>query len=492
MYLASTAQIKQLDKIACERFSFTEESLMDNAAKALSEEIKNTFGANREYVFFCGRGKNAGDGFLTARNLKLSGAKVRILLTDSEDKLSPAAFQALEKAKKAIVPIGDISEGVSEKAIIVDALLGISVSGAPEGSIKQAIDIINKCPNTKISIDVPSGLNADSGRFAGSVVKADHTYTLAIDKTGLNIYPGIEYCGEKKLLDIGIPEQAVAALQFRTYLSDGETVRAMLPERKPDGHKGDFGKVGKIGGSEGMAGSVCLAAEAVLTSGAGMCYVFVPSEIKNTVAAKLTEAIVVDDSRVLEYFDVLDSIAVGMGHAQNSKAKHIIKTVMQKYTKPVVVDGDGLNQLSANISLLKSKKCPVVLTPHTVEFSRLIGISAEEINKSRIYLTEKFSAEFNVSLVLKGARSVICKQGGAVRINPTGNSGMATAGSGDVLSGIIAALLAQGADTYEAAVTGVYLHGMAGDFAAAEKTEYSVKAGDIISYLPEAFKKITK
>ncbi len=489
MYLASSAHIKQLDKLCEEQFQLPEEQLMENAAEAISEKLKEYYGKDREYAFFCGRGNNGGDALLAARNLKLSGATVKVYMTDSEDKLSKTAYIAWEKAAKAIVPMVSYKDAVSEKAVVVDGLLGISLRNAPEGTIKEAIDKINSLSNEVVAIDIPSGLSADNGRAAGSVVCADRTLTLALHKIGINLYPGKIYCGKTELLDIKIPKEAVSMLKFKYHLTDEETVKAILPKRKPDGHKGTFGKVGIVGGSTGMAGSVCLAAEAALRSGAGMCYVFVPSEIKDIVSVKLTEAIVLDENELEKYFDKLDSLAIGMGYSQNSKGKHIIKAVMKKFTSPVVADGGGINVLAENMSLLKEKNCPLVLTPHTVEFSRLTGLAPEEVELNRIYLCEKLATENNLTAVLKGAATVVSSSKGEIRINPTGNSGMATAGSGDVLSGITAALLAQGAETFDAASLAVYLHGLAGDIAKEEKTEYSIKAGDLIDNLSKAFKK---
>ncbi len=491
MYLASSAHIKQLDRIAVSEFNIPEEILMENAAEAVSQKLKEYYGTDREYAVFCGRGNNAGDGFLTAKNLKLSGAKVKIYMSDSEDKLSETSYKAWEKAKKAIVPMGTINDEVSKNAIVVDALLGISLRNAPQGTIKEGILRINSLENEVVSIDIPSGLSADSGRAEGEVVKADRTFTLALSKIGLNVYPGKSYCGKTELLDIKIPPEAVSMLKFKNYLTDENIIKSILPQRLPYGHKGTFGKVGIAGGSEGMAGSVCMAAEAVLRSGAGMCYVFVPSSIKDIVSVKLTEAIVLDESELEKYFDKLDALAIGMGYSQNSKAKHIIKTVMQKFNSPVVVDGDGLNILAKNPVLLKNRKCPLVITPHSMEFSRLTGLGLNEVESGRIYLCEKFALENNLTAVLKGAATVISSKSGEVRINPTGNSGMATAGSGDVLSGMIAAFLAQGSEPFDAATLGVYIHGLAGDIEAEEKTEFAIKATDIINSIPKAFKKIT-
>jgi len=218
--------------------------------------------------------------------------------------------------------------------------------------------------------------------------------------------------------------------------------------------------------------------------------VFVPEEIFDTVSIKLTEAIVLKESEIPNYLDKLDSIAIGMGYSQNGKIKHIMKMVMQKFTKPVVIDADGINFLAKNQGILKSKKCPAVLTPHPGEFSRLTGLSIDEVNSNRIFLASKYANELSSVVLLKGAATVISSVDGEIRINLTGNSGMATAGAGDVLSGIIAGLLAQGMNTFNSASIGAYIHGMSGDIAADKLSEYSVTAGDLIDNIPYAFKNI--
>lgn len=487
MLLATSAQVKQLDQMAASEFSLPEEKLMENAAAALANEIERDFGKERAFFFLCGRGKNGGDGFLTAKNLLERGCSVSVFSTDSPEQFNPLTLRAYEAAKKAGVPLLSEQTVPEKSAIVVDALLGIGITGEPKGSIKEAIDLVRQWKNTVISIDIPSGVNADNGRAVGSHIKAKKTYSLAIDKVGLNVYPGAELAGEKVILDIGIPKEAYAKLHYNYRLITDEMAGRLLPERPEFSHKGTFGKVGIVGGSAGMSGSVTLASLAALRAGAGMCYLFVPDDIYETVCGKLNEVIVRKDSELEKYLGELDAIAIGMGHAQNPKAKHIMKLVMQKFTKPVLVDGDGLNFLAANEAMLKKAACPLIFTPHEMEFSRLSKMDLPEVIQNKIYFSMKYAKENCVTTVLKGPKTIVASQSGEVRINTTGNNGMATAGSGDVLSGIIAGLLAQGLSPYDAASLGVYLHGAGGDIYAKEYATYSLIAGDLIACLPKAF-----
>lgn len=487
MLLATSAQVKQLDQITASEFSIPEEKLMENAAFALAEEIYKDFGKEQAFLFLCGRGKNGGDGFLTAKNLLQKGCSVSVFATDPPEQFNPLTLRAYEAAKSAGVPVCSDLSLPDKSAIVVDALLGIGITGEPKGSIKEIIDTVREWKNTVISVDIPSGVNADNGRASGSHIKAKKTYTLAIDKVGLNVYPGAELAGEKTVLDIGIPKEAYTRLHYSYRLISGEMARMLLPGRPDFSHKGTFGKVGIIGGSTGMSGSVTLSSLAALRAGAGMCYLFVPDDIYDTVCVKLNEVIVRRDSDLEKYLGELDAIAVGMGHAQNPKAKHIMKLVMQKFTKPVLVDGDGLNFLAANETLLKKASCPLIFTPHEMEFSRLSKMELSEVIQNKIYFSMKYAKENCVTMVLKGPKTIVASQSGEVRINTTGNNGMATAGSGDVLSGIIAGLLAQGLSPYDAASLGVYLHGAGGDIYVKEHSKYALIASDLIAYLPKAF-----
>ncbi len=492
MLLATSAQVKQLDQIAVSEYSIPEEELMANAADALAEAIFQDYGKEHPYLFLCGRGKNGGDGFLTAKNLLEKGCTVSVVASDLPEQLNPLTRKAYETAKEAGISITANPVKPDAAAIVVDALLGIGITGEPRGNIKTIIEAVQNWKNTIISIDIPSGLNADNGKAPGVHIKAKKTYSLAIDKVGLNVYPGAELAGEKVVLDIGIPEEAYKKLSYSYRLINPEMARMLLPQRADYSHKGTFGKVGIVGGSSGMSGSVTLAALAALRSGAGMCYLFVPDEIYETVCIKVNEVIVRKDSELEKYLDQLDAIAVGMGHAQNPKAKHIMKLILQKFTKPVLVDGDGLNFLAANEGMLKKAVCPLVFTPHEMEFSRLLKMDVAEVVQHKIYFSMKYAKENCVTTVLKGPGTIVADPSGDVRINTTGNNGMATAGSGDVLSGIIAGFLAQGLSPYDAASLGVYLHGAGGDICAEETSKFSLVASDLIAYLPKAFHAVEK
>lgn len=489
MYLALSAHIKQLDKLSSEKYNIPVSALMENAGKSLFEQIKKDNLGN-EFSVFCGKGNNGGDGIVLSKYLKCDGNNVSVYLTCQKEELNEVVLEKYNDAKNCGVEFKDFTAEIPENSVIVDALLGISAQGEPRGNIKEAIDKISSYNNVVVSVDVPSGVSADTGKISDSVIKADYTYTLALDKVGLNVYPGKSYAGNKKVLDIGIPKECVNELVFKNHLTDFYTVRTLFPKRKADSHKGDFGKVGIVGGSYGMSGSVCLSAMAALRSGAGLCYVFVPDEIFSIVSCKLTEAIIVKESEISNYLDKLDAIAVGMGYSQDGKKKHIIKLITQKFSKPVVFDAGSIGYLASNKELIKNKKCSAILTPHTGEFSKLINMDTEEINSNRMFLTTKFSKELNSVLLLKGAATLTGGTDGTLRINPTGNSGMATAGSGDVLSGIIAGFLAQGLNCFDAASLGAFVHGLSGDIASSDKTEYGMTAGDIVEYIPMAIKKI--
>ncbi len=489
MLLATSAQIKQLDQLAATQFSIPEEKLMENAAEALADAIFQEYGSSRPYLFLCGNEKNGGDGFLTAKNLLEKGCSVSAYSVGSPEEMNALTARAYEKARAAEVPLLSSIPLPEKETILVDALLGVGITGEARGAVKAAIDHVKDWKNTVLSIDIPSGVNADNGRADGSHITAHKTYTLAIDKVGLNVYPGAAFAGEKAVLSIGIPEEAYTRLHYSYRLITHEMAQQLLPPRKAYSHKGTFGKVGIVGGSAGMAGSVTLAATAALRAGAGMCYLFVPDEIYDTVCVKMNEVIVRKDSELEKYLDQLDAIAVGMGHAQNPRAKHIMKLILQKYHKPVVADGDALNFLAESNALLKKAVCPLIFTPHEMEFARLCGMELSEVQQHRIYFSMKYAKEHCLTVVLKGPKTIVADSEGDVRINTTGNNGMATAGSGDVLAGILAGLLAQGAAPYDAASLGVYLHGCAGDLYASENSPYSLVAGDLIAYLSKAFRR---
>ena len=381
-------------------------------------------------------------------------------------------------AKHKQVPMIPV-EDFQDADICIDALLGTGIKGEISGKYLHAIQAMNQ--HTVFSVDVPSGLNCDNGKPFGICVKAKKTYTLAAHKVGLWIYPGRAYAGEVELLPIGLSDICYGALDAKIQLIDSAMIHRLVPKRNPDSHKGTFGRVAVFGGSKGMTGSVVMASTAALYSGAGYSYAVVPDEIFSLAEQKLTEVIVKSDKEYKKMYDLADALVIGPGYLSASGILHIMKLALSGH-KPVVVDAEGLPYLHH-----AKHDCPTVITPHPGEFAKLMGLSVDEVNQNRIYLSGKYAKENNVVVVLKGAATVIASPDGQTFVNATGNSGMATAGSGDVLSGMIGAFLAMGSTPCDAAILGVYFHGLAGELAVMETSEYGLTATKLLEHIGKAF-----
>lgn len=479
MILVNSAQANKLDLLGESIDGFSGETLMKNAAAALCRAVMRDVDKKQRIAVFCGRGKNGGDGFLLAANLVSEDYRVTAVVCFDEDaQIHPLTEKAIYIAKQKQVSMISV-ENFQGADICIDSLLGTGVKGELSGKYLQAVNLMNA--HTTFSVDIPSGLNCDNAKPVGACVRAKKTYTLAAQKVGLTMYPGKEYAGEVELLGIGLSEACYAALDTKIQLIDSEMFRRLLPKRHPNSHKGTFGRVCVFGGSKGMVGSVVMASTAALNTGAGYSYAVVPDEIFSLAEQKLTEVIVRSDKEYKRMYECADALVVGPGYLSNSGISHIMK-LAQQGTKPIVVDAEGLNYISQT-----KRECPMILTPHPGEFSKMIGLSVEEVNQNRIYLSGKYAKEHNVILVLKGAATVIAAPSGEIRINSTGNSALATAGSGDVLSGMIGAFLAMGASPMDSAVLGVYLHGLAGNLASLDYSEYGVTATKISDYIGKAF-----
>lgn len=481
MQLAMRLQAMKLDELAEKLYGISGAHLMDNAATALFLDIQNKISKDKTISVFCGRGKNGGDGFLLAAKLKDAGYKVKIVLCFShEDNIHPLTLSAMEKATQKNIPLTTVSDA-NESDVIIDAILGTGTTGEISGTYKNAIEKINS-GSYVISVDIPSGLNCDNGKISNVCVKANETLTLGVNKIGLNIYPGAEYAGKVTLLDIGIPPECFSHIETNIHLVNGNFAKKLYPKRYPNSHKGTYGKVAVFGGSKGMTGSVLLAGDGVLRAGAGLSYLAVSEDIFSSVEMKALEHIVVSDKDYKKILKDKDAVVIGMGYLSNPKISHIMK-VIQQNTTPVVVDAEGLNYIEN-----KERKCPMIITPHPGEFSKLIGINIKEVNENRIYLSQKYAKENNITVVLKGAKTVVASPKGEVRIIESGTDAMATAGAGDVLAGLIGGFLAQGLSPFDAGSFGAYIHGLAGELAQKDLSAYSVKASDILNYIGKAMK----
>lgn len=511
MKLVTSAEMRAIDREAIEHHGIPGPVLMENAGRALADFILEVLVEQPDKfrcAIICGKGNNGGDGFVAARHLKQAGVAVAVYFIGPLDKLSADAklnHGRLSEAGLRAVPLAAATDlpDTLDCDVIVDAIFGTGFSGEPEGLAADLIDYFNEQESQVLSVDLPSGLNADTGRHEGSVVSADFTVTLGLPKYGLYLSPGREAAGVVTVVPIGLPDEAIEKLQLRHEVLMPWVVAETLPERKPDGHKGDFGKLLVVAGSTGYTGAATLTALSALRSGCGLVKLACAKSIQPMLAIKLTEAMAVPLPDVAlkgalalrslgelrKLTEEHDAVVIGPGLGQHHETRELVRRYAGALDKPVLIDADGLNAFAGNAELLKTRggHGSLILTPHPGEFARLFGKTVPEDIQERIALAKETAREYNVVLVLKGSPTIVAAPDDRCWLNPTGNSGMATGGSGDVLSGMIGSFLAQGLPALEAALCGVFLHGAAGDIAADELTPRAMIAGDIIECLPKAF-----
>jgi len=512
MKLATPQQMNMIDSWSINEYGIPGVVLMENAAKAVADEAKSMLqgcGGNKAAVI-AGCGNNGGDAFAAARLLEDAGVRASVFLVGDKERIKGDALVNYNKLAEQWIQVTEIRDDaglallcreLSGTDLIIDGIFGTGLARNVDGIARKVIEAVNASGKPVLSIDIPSGIDGATGEIKGVCVKADVTVTFCLPKLGLIQNPGCEYAGRLIIADIGIPPQAIDKQDITIELIDEALVFKMLPKRPANSNKSDFGRVLIVTGSIGMTGSGCLASMASLRSGAGLVYAAVPASLAVIYGATLTEPIILplEDNgkgtlsaagipKILEYMERMSVAAVGPGLTVNEDIKEIVREIIKQSTIPLVLDADALNAISKDMAILRKLKTKAVLTPHPGEMSRLTGLGTDEIQKDRISAAKSFSQEYGTVVVLKGSKTVVALPDGRVFVNPTGNSGMASAGSGDVLTGIIAGLCAQGMDVWEAAVAGVYLHGLAGDLAASEMGMYSMVASDIIKYLPKAFK----
>ncbi len=514
MKIVTPQQMREIDRRTIESIGIPGMVLMENAASKVVEELMKDFGnvCGKHLLVVAGKGNNGGDAFSAARQLYGKGAKVAVFLTGKREGIKGDAAVNLSILNNMGIEVKEINDHRDLEAfshelrvadLVVDGILGTGFKGKTEGIIETVINMINASGKYVISIDVPSGLDSESGKAPGACVKASKTVTFGLPKIGMVIHPGIRYTGELVVADIGIPSCVIESMDIKTVLTDEHYVSKLLPPRFPDSHKGSYGKVLIISGSTGMTGAGCLSAGAALRSGAGLVYIGVPASLAPIYGASVTEAIVVPLKESMPgtlsqdciaglsaRLKTVDAAAVGPGLSVNDEMVKLIEHIIENASIPLVLDADALNCISRDINILKKLKADAVITPHPGEMARLMGISTEEVQNNRINIARDFAARWKVVTVLKGSRTVIAGADGRIFINPTGNPGMSTAGTGDVLTGIIAGLIAQGMKCLDAAVAGVYIHGLAGDRAAKVMGEHGLIAGDLVRELPYAIKEI--
>jgi hydroxyethylthiazole kinase-like uncharacterized protein yjeF len=385
--------------------------------------------------------------------------------------------------------------------VIVDAMFGVGLSSPLKGNYAIAAELMNMAGRPVVAVDIPTGINADTGEVMGSAVRADLTVTMVLPKRGLVLYPGAAYAGQVRVADIGIPTQVIEKEGIQVGLLERGLAWGLTGERDRDSHKGDFGHLMVIAGSLGKAGAAVMAAKGALRTGAGLVSVAAPMGLIPVIQQQVMEAMCIpagesidgtlgisSENELLKASGSMTACAIGPGLTTHYETVQVIRNLVRRITIPMVIDADGVNALAGSADMLKKAKASVVMTPHPGEMARLLGVSTDDIQKDRIGAAMDFAEQFSITLVLKGAGTVIATPHGEVFINTTGNPGMATGGTGDVLTGMIGSLLAQGYGPTQASCLAVYLHGLAGDLAAEEKGEAGMIAGDVIEKIPKAIK----
>lgn len=513
MKIVTGAEMRALDRRAILEAHIPSTVLMERAGEGIVKHLEEHYGPVRgkAITVLCGKGNNGGDGLVVARLLYRRRARVHVVLLASVTELgrdTRVMYRRLARvAGRAVILRFRSAEQVrpllASSELLIDALLGTGLSSVVNGSYREAIELINSVGKPVIAVDIPSGLHADTGAILGRAIKATLTITCGLPKLGLYIDAGIDQAGAIRIVDIGIPPAYVDAVESRTLLLTSDKAFEALPERAPSAHKGVFGHAGIIAGSVGKTGAAALAARAALRVGAGLVTVATPSSVNDVLEAKLLEAMTTPLpetkartlarsglDRVLAFIQARTAVAIGPGLSTHHETVELVQSLMKHLDRPSVLDADALNALAGRASLLTECTTPPILTPHPGEMARLeVDATAQSVNADRIGTARRFARERGVFLVLKGARTIIARPDGLVAICPTGNPGMATAGTGDVLTGMIVGLLAQRVPAWEAACAAVYFHGSAGDLASHYWGQLGMLAGDLIAQIPYALKR---
>jgi NAD(P)H-hydrate epimerase len=510
MKLATAAQMREMDRRTMEEYGLPGLVLMENAGRAVADAAWELLPEEGGRVLvLAGKGNNGGDGFVAARHLISVGVEVAVMLFGKLDDLTgDAATNARYAQKTGLVIVEEPDEetlgGALELAdVIVDGLLGTGLSGEVRGRLREVIEQLEYAAAPIVAIDIPSGLEADTGKILGAAVEADVTCTFGLAKPGLVQFPGKAHVGELRVVDIQLPPALLDDPEIETYLTEASDCLAMLPARAADAHKGDAGRVLVIGGSPGLTGAPALTGLGAARAGAGLVTVGIAEPLQPLLAAKLTEVMTLPLAAdpgatislhaldtIVDWSGRVDAIALGPGLSQQGNVGELVEALVRVIETPLVVDADALNVLARRAHVLEDRDAPIILTPHPGELGRLLDLSIGEIQEDRLGMARRAADQFNAVVVLKGAATVIAEPGGEAWINPFANPGMASGGMGDVLTGVIAALLAGGADPMSAAVAGVYLHSLAGEICVEELGPQGFLALDVAARLPRAYQRL--
>ena len=540
MKVVTAAEMRRIDQDTIEGIGIPGIVLMETAGSAIVHAIEQHYPTCQRIGIFAGKGNNGGDGIVIARQLAHIGRDVHLFLVSPQESFTGEAHINLQIAKRLTASFGNLQAApkgglrikeiptdialepdasrdndtslnhIASCELLVDAIFGTGLRGAVRSPIASIINVINSLPIPVLSVDLPSGLDADTGQPLGTCVQADRTVTIGLPKRGLLIHPGAELAGKLEVVDIGFPEQVVDAQGIKVNWTTATQASQWVPPRPPASHKGSYGRVLVVAGSTGMTGAAALASEAALRAGAGLVTLATPKHLNPILEGLLPEVMTLPlpeteagsltvsaTSAILEFAEKTKSVlAIGPGLSQHPETVSLVHQLIRENQEQglglrMVIDADGLNALAQDRNILSLLDRETVLTPHPGEMARLTGASVSTLEKDRIHTAQQFASEHSLTLVFKGAPTVSADANGEVWINSTGNPGMSTGGMGDVLTGVIAGLMAQGIASERAAALGIYLHGLAGDMVAERLGMHGLIASDVLKAVPQAIASLT-
>lgn len=508
MKVVTAKQMQALDKFAIEEIGIPGVVLMENAGRQVVAKMLHFFPnlRNQRVNIICGKGNNGGDGFVVARCLWAMEVDVRLFLLAKTESLSGDAETNCQICQKLNLPVAEILSSeelkkyislILEADIFVDAIFGTGLTPPVRGMASEVIELLNKAKKAIVSIDIPSGLSADSAHPHGPHITASLTVTFALPKVAHVLPPACLEVGQLEIVDIGIPKEVIEQGDIKVEMIEQAFIRECLPARSPDTHKGTYGHLFILAGSPGKTGAAYLTAQAAARVGAGLITLGIPESLNSIMEGKLTEGMTIPlpetdvhtfsikaKKTIAQLLPRFSALAVGPGISTHPEVKELILWIIQQAEIPIILDADGINALAGQAHVLKEAKQPIILTPHPKELSRLLEIDMPSILQNRLAVARKSAIDLHCHLLLKGYRSLAADPAGRVFINPTGNAGMAAGGTGDVLTGIIGGLLAQGFSPTKALQAGAYIHGLVGDKVREQKGEYGLLATDLIDNLP--------
>lgn len=504
MKISTVSEMRALDKRAIEEFGIVEELLMENAGQAAYLVLSREFGIkDKTITIFCGTGNNGGDGLVVARKIHANGGTVKVYLLGDPGKYRGAAKINLDIVSRLPMDVqvyqslDQLIRDIAQTDLIVDAILGTGMTGEVRGQYREIIEAINESGKPVLSIDIPSGIHGNTGQVMGAAVKANYTVTFGLPKIGNMLFPGFELGGKLYVSHISFPPSIYNTDSLKIAINHGQK----LPPRNQNGHKEDFGEVLFIAGSASYFGASYFSALSFLKAGGGYSRLAAPQTIIASIAAKGSEIVFIPQKEtgsgsisrenkdaLLSLCQKMDMVVIGPGLSLDGETQRLVKELTQSVDKPLLLDGDGITMLCQDLNIIKEREAETILTPHLGEMSRMTNVPVTEIGEHKIEILQRTARNLQAIIVLKGAHSLVGYPDGRVYVNMSGNSGMATAGSGDVLTGAIAAMFGLGLTVPEAVRKGVFIHGFAGDLAVEDKGEDGITAQDILDYLPLALK----